>query len=364
MKILFVLNTLAMGGAERVGSQLCNAWAAQGHEVMFVHSFSGGPQNFYTLDPAISQKSLGSLEGKRSTLDILRRMFRLRNLTKEFQPDVIVSFLTNVNLLMIAATVGLGVRRIVAERTDPVEMPMPHIMRWGCRVLYRLADMVVIQNSLQGERLVNLYGRMPRLTAIPNPLPDTLPNTYHVRIAIPHRIVSLGRLAPPKRVDRVIEAFQRLALDRPDWELYIYGDGCDLTSLLQQAKGGPAADRIYFRGRTDQALQVLAEASIFILCSEFEGFPNALMEAMAMGLPTVSTDCPCGPKDMTNNGQAGLLVPVDDEDALAEALARLMDDEALRRTLGEKALLHIHKLCSREVVLAQWHNAFVSVGAV
>jgi glycosyltransferase involved in cell wall biosynthesis len=137
-----------------------------------------------------------------------------------------------------------------------------------------------------------------------------------------------------------------------------------MASLQQQAKGGAAADRIYFQGRTDQSLQKLAEGSIFTLCSDFEGFPNALMEAMAVGLPTVSIDCPCGPREMTDDGRVGLLVPMDNEDLFAEALARLMDDEGLRHSLAEKALSQIHSLCSREVVLAQWQDAFARVGVV
>jgi GalNAc-alpha-(1->4)-GalNAc-alpha-(1->3)-diNAcBac-PP-undecaprenol alpha-1,4-N-acetyl-D-galactosaminyltransferase len=364
MRILFVLNTLAMGGAERVGALLCNAWAAQGNEVMLVQSFSGGAKNFFTLDAAIYQEALGSEGGTRNPLDILKRINRLRRLTREFQPDVVISFLTNVNLLMLVATVGLGMRRIVCERADPISMPLTKIMRSGVRMLYRYANLVVVQTRLQGERLESLYGSMPHLSIIANPLSENLPKPSLRGPNSPHRIVSLGRLAPEKRVDRVITAFHRLASDRPDWELYIYGDGPSLASLQQRASIGPAAGRIHFPGPTDQALKVLADASIFTLCSDFEGFPHARMEAMALGLPSVSTDCPCGPREMTNNGQAGLLVPVDDKDAFAEALARLMDDEALRRSLGDKAASHINLLCSREVILAKWQEAFSRVGVV
>ena len=363
MRILFIINTLAMGGAERVGSILCNAWAAQGHEIVLVQTYSGGGCNFFQVAPSIRQEMLGCQVGRRSFFDILRRIARLRRLARDFEPDVVVSFLTSVNLLTLAATSGLGLRRIIAERTDPVCMPLPGIMRWGCRLLYRFADMVIVQNNQQGARLESLYGRMPRLTAIANPLPEHLPEQGRRRADEPFRLISLGRLDPGKRIDMIITAFQRLAPDRPDWELHIFGDGPDLARLEKQARSGHEAARIHFKGRTDKALHVLADADIYASASTFEGFPNALMEAMAVGLPTLSTDCPCGPREMTDHGKAGLLVPVNDEQAFTEALAQLMDDATLRRLLGERAATQIRTLCSQDVVLEQWHQAFAQLGA-
>lgn len=363
MRILFIINTLAMGGAERVGSTLCNAWAEQGHEVLLVQTYSGGGSNFFQVTPSIRQEILGGKVGKRNAFDILRRAALLRHLTRNFEPDVVVSFLTSVNLLTLAATFGMGLRRIVAERTDPVSMPMPGIMRWGCRILYRFADMVLVQNAHQGERLESLYGRMPRLKAIANPLPKHLPEKGRRRANKPFRLISLGRLDPGKRIDMIIDAFQRLALDRPDWELHIFGDGPEMPRLKKQARSGQGAARVRFMGRTDEALNVLADADIYASASTFEGFPNALMEAMAVGLPTLSTDCPCGPSEMTDHGKAGLLVPVNDEQAFTDALARLMDDAVLRDTLGKRAAARILTLCSQDVVLEQWRQAFSELGA-
>jgi GalNAc-alpha-(1->4)-GalNAc-alpha-(1->3)-diNAcBac-PP-undecaprenol alpha-1,4-N-acetyl-D-galactosaminyltransferase len=363
MRILFVLNTLAMGGSERVSSILCNAWAAQGHKVLLVQSFSGGAQNFFNLDPTIRQEALGRQGGKRSPFEILRRMSKLRRLARQFQPDVIISFLNNVNLVMLIATAGLGMRRIVGERADPVATPIPKAVRWGCRLLYRFADMVLVQNWQQGVRLEGLYGRMPRLTSIANPLPDIVPARSARRGEGRRRIASLGRLEKSKQVDLVIRAFHRLAASHKSWELHIYGDGPARGCLETTAAAGPGAERIHFHGRTDRALEVLAASDLYASASAYEGFPNALMEAMAVGLPTLSTDCPCGPRDMTDDGEVGLLVPMDDEDSFTHAMAQLMDDEALRRSLGEKAAAHIRSLCGREVVLAQWQNAFARLGA-
>lgn len=355
MKILFVINTLGAGGAERAGSTLCNGWAAKGHEVLLVQTFSGGAIDFFALSPLVRQEALVEDNGRQGAVDILQRMYRLRRIAGEFRPDVIVSFLTNVNLFTMVATAFQGFRLVIAERTDPIMMPMPYLLRIGCRLLYRFADMVVVQTLQQGKRLESRYGIMPRLTTIPNPLPEVMPVLE--RTSAPdrvHRIVSLGRLEPSKRVDLIISAFQRLATDYADWELHIFGDGPSEGALQQQVSSGPASTRIHLHGRTSEPLTELALADIYASASTFEGFPNALMEAMAVGLPTVSADCFCGPREITDNGRSGLLVPVNDVEALTCAMETLMKDRAKRVNLGALAAQRIRALCSRERVLDQW----------
>ncbi|MDR5730478.1 MAG: glycosyltransferase family 4 protein [Terriglobia bacterium] len=364
LRILFAISTLGRGGAERVASILCNAWAARGHEVVLVQTYSQGPVTAYELAPAIRHLSLTNSGSADGTSGTIMRMATFRNIVKSERPDVIVSFMSHVNVFVMISTLFLKIPRILAERSDPIFNPIPFGLRFACRFFYPLAELVVMQTEEQTERIVEAFGSIPRTMVIPNPLPRDLPSPRQNQFGRDRKIlISLGRLSQEKRVDVVIEAFSQVAGQARDWDLHIYGDGPCRAMLQAQAKRSPFCDRIIFKGYSDQAYNTFSEADLFIMTSDYEGFPNALLEAMALGLAVVSSDCPCGAKEITRNGEDGLLVQVGDMAALSEALLRMMNDGAARTELGWRASQSVRNRFALEKVMTLWNEALLTARA-
>jgi glycosyltransferase involved in cell wall biosynthesis len=167
------------------------------------------------------------------------------------------------------------------------------------------------------------------------------------------QLMAMGRLSHEKGFDLLLQAFARLAPHHPDWDLTIWGEGALKEQLMQQRDDLALTDRVSIPGPTRSPREQLAASDIFVLSSRHEGFPNALCEAMASGLPAVSFDCKFGPGSIIRDNVDGLLVPTGDVDALVTALDRLMSDEALRDRLGAEAVSIVDRY-SLANVAAQW----------
>jgi GalNAc-alpha-(1->4)-GalNAc-alpha-(1->3)-diNAcBac-PP-undecaprenol alpha-1,4-N-acetyl-D-galactosaminyltransferase len=367
MKIVFLLSDLGAGGAERVATTLCNAWAAAGHEVTLIATFSGSSTPFYPLREEVAVVSLADLvRGSRKTVwSYARRLLTLRRLIRQQQANVVVSFLSNVNVAAILATAFTAVPVIVSIRSDPGSTPLPRPWRMACAALYRYADAVVVQTDSVLRNIGRYYPGVRRVVRVPNPLPQRLEEIVRNGQAGPRRVfLSLGRLDSQKQVDHCIAAFGELAPTHADWDLHVYGDGPARGDLEQLAGRLGLADRVIFRGQTAQPWEVMAQADAFVMPSSFEGFPNALLESMAVGLPCVVYDCPSGPAEMTRGGEDALLVPLNDQAALTQALGRVMGDAGLRQELGERARRSVLERYRLNSVLGLWDDVFRQVGAM
>jgi glycosyltransferase involved in cell wall biosynthesis len=169
-------------------------------------------------------------------------------------------------------------------------------------------------------------------------------------------------LVSEKNVNRIIDAFATLAKEHPDWDLHIYGDGPRRAALQAQVVSAGLSERVLFFGQTLEPWRVMAESDAFVMASQREGFPNALLEAMAIGLPCVTTDCPSGPREISAEGKFALLVPPNDPDALAQAIGKLMANPTLRQNLGDSARLSVNQRYALTGVLSMWDDAFVALG--
>ena len=171
-----------------------------------------------------------------------------------------------------------------------------------------------------------------------------------------HRIVTCGRLQPQKNHILLIDAFALIAESFPEVSLHIYGNGFMKDEIQQYIEKKELAQRVILEGPTADVPSVLKNAGMFVLSSDYEGMPNALMEALAAGVPSVSTDCPCGgPRMLIKDGENGILVPVGDVEALANSMTRLLEEPGLSDNIGAVARGYA-KSYLPEKVHNQWEN--------
>jgi glycosyltransferase involved in cell wall biosynthesis len=291
------------------------------------------------------------------------RFMTLRALMRDSRPDVIVSFLTNVNITTILASRGLGIPIIVSEHTNPLADRRSLFWKLMCRFVYPKADLLTLLTDGVVAPFRKVVPGMKDIAVMPNPLPDGLFQLERQAPAARKRVISLGRLHKIKQFDLMIRAFALLADEFPDWDLWIWGEGPERAVLEAQIGQLGMGGRIFLPGRTLTPWAELAKAQVFAMSSSHEGLPMALMESMAMGLPVVSFDCPSGPKQLTRNGEDGLLIPPGDANSMAAALRRLISDDPLRAELGRKAAISVRERYSLKAVLQIWDELFDRVGA-
>ena len=221
---------------------------------------------------------------------------------------------------------------------------------------------------LQTQAVANKYASagwpLRLVRVIPNPVPEQmLTAKKHISIGDKRRLLSVGRLDNEKQFSLLIKVFATLAANNHNWSLRIIGEGPLRQVLEQEIVSLNLSRRVELLGRSTNIAEELAQADAFVLNSAYEGFPNALLEAMAVGLPCVTFDCPSGPREMSMEGQVALLVPLNDERALAHELERLMTDDDLRHSLGNKARISVMERFTLERVLERWDSLFEEVGA-
>lgn len=365
MKILLLVSSLDHGGTERVVTSLCNAWGARGDEVTLVPTYSGGGQPFYEISNAVELIYLANVVGvrRKNILSYAHRIYALRQLIAARNPDVIVSFLPNVNLAAILASAFLRIPLIICERSDPTSYPHENVIGTVCKLTYRFADMLTVQTDSVAGKVESLYPGMKNVRAVPNPLPASVMSYRKTGGGDRKILLSLGRLSPEKQIDKLLAAFAEVAPLYGDWDLHIYGDGPQKPALEKLIHRSGLRGRAILKGATKSPWKIMAGADVFLMASKYEGFPNALLEAMGVGLPCVVFDCPSGPREITRDGKDALLVPLDDQAELIAALKRLMGDEELRSALGKQARESVCNRFSLPEVMRRWDSLFEEVGA-
>lgn len=352
LRVVFFIASTQCGGAERVASTLASAWARRGHAVTLATWEAPGTVPFFPPSPAVELVQLGVAGNSAGLVEAvaanLRRLRAVRTCVRARRAEVVVAFGDTTNVTVLAALTGLGVPAIVAERVDPSRWPLPAPWPSLRRRLYPKAARVVVQTE----------GAAAYFDALPRP-PEVVPNPVVPRGA-PRGdapggpfVLGVGRLVPQKGFDVLIEAFARVAPDFPEWELRIAGDGPERDALADLARRLGLEGRVRLLGRVEPIEAELDRAQVFVLASRFEGFPNALAEAMARGLAVISSDCPSGPRDLVRDGLDGLLVPTEDAPALARALAELLSDPARRARLGARAVEVVDRY-SEETIVNRW----------
>jgi glycosyltransferase involved in cell wall biosynthesis len=367
MNVMLLVSSMGNGGAERVASTLVNSWTERGDSVTLVATFSGRGTCFYPVSGAVRFVYLADLIDRkgRGSLTYLYRFRALRALIRSSDADVIVSFLTNVNIAAILASHGLGVPVIACEHTNPAADGRSIFWKVLCRFLYPRANVLTLLTEDMVAPFKKLVPSVQHIAVVPNPLPDELflQQRGSFEAGARKRLISVGRLHMLKQYDLLIVTFASLADEFADWDLWIWGEGPERGKLEAKIAQLHMRERIFLPGKTTTPWIEMARAEAFVLSSRYEGLPMALMEGMALGLPAVAFDCRSGPRVLTRDGKDGLLVPPGDARAMEQALRRLLSDELLRAELGRKAALSIRERYSVRAVLHIWDELFARLGA-
>jgi glycosyltransferase involved in cell wall biosynthesis len=278
------------------------------------------------------------------------------------------------NVLTLLATRGMNIPVVVAERTDPRSRSLGRGLSWLRRVCYPQAD-AVIALSPEAADWLSVFVRRNRIRVIPNPAPRSIDihdeKMGHVSFidaaSCRPTVVAVGRLSREKGFDLLLRAFAQAARGRFEWRLIILGEGAELGALTKLAKTLHIEKQVSFMGVVKDVFRVFKTADLFVMSSRYEGFPNALLEAMSCGLPVVSFNCPTGPSQIIRHGMDGILVPPEDVSALADAMEMLMTDDVKRKRLGARAV-DVVKRFGLEHVMDMWESVLKSaekrIGAV
>lgn len=360
MRITLIISSFGAGGAERAMSVMANYWVDHGAQVTLITMASEG-HDFYTLLPAVRRIGLGVLNPSNTLYERVRnninRMQVLRRSVIHSEPDVVISFGDTTNVTTLLAMWGKSYPIIICEQIDPRKYSIGRAWNLLRQIFYaRATALVVVSQAMATEWAP---GVMPsdRIHIIPNPVyvaadsQERCPKSETAE----HTIVAMGRLVYQKGFDLLLEAFKQCSSRFPHWSLVILGEGherCALESIVTRLK---LHERVKFFGLVEDPPAVLRGADLFVMSSRFEGFPLSLIEAMACGLPVISTDCPTGPSEIIRDGIDGVLVPVDDVGALARAIDALCGDTAERRRLAAEAVKVVDRFGVAQV-MAHWNR--------
>lgn len=336
MKIVFAVGSLSGGGAERVVAEIATEMAEKGHEVsvMLVASMEntyGVSEKVKIINCAHNYKSYGFFQ---RTKDIRRKI-------KEINPNAFVSFTVAVNIYSVLSCIGLPTRLILAERNDPRYDPKSKLFRIARKVLYPFADYYVFQT--EGEQQFFSKKIQNRSIVIPNPVNPNLPEVYQGERT--KRFVAAVRLAPQKNLKMAIDAFKMVAEKHEEFIFEIFGHGPLEMELKQYVVENELQGKVVFQGNSKQLYQDIADAYGFVMSSDYEGISNSMLEAMALGIPTISTDYPSGgARENIVNGYNGILVPVGDTKRMAEAMELLIESPDLAKKISENSVSIREKL--------------------
>ncbi|MFL6630749.1 MAG: glycosyltransferase family 4 protein [Massilia sp.] len=347
MRLLIYIHSLENGGAERVVANLANYWASIGREVTVV-TVAAGTTDFYVLDPAVGRVCLELADTRQDLLSgavrTVRRMRALRRVLRRVGPDIAVSAMHTANVVLAVAARGLpGVCPIGSEHNFPPKAPMGILWETMRRHAYARLEAVVALTP-ECARWLEAHTGARDVAVIPNavtwPLPVHAPQVDPGMTCAPGRriLLGVGRLSAEKNFEALVATFARLASRHPAWDLVVLGEGPTRAALEAQVRAAGLTRRVFLPGRVGNPGAWYGRAALYAMTSEFEGFPNTLVEAMACGLPAVSFDCDTGPRDIIRHGVDGLLVAPGDAAGLGAALDRLMGDDVVRAACATRAL--------------------------
>lgn len=344
---------MGCGGAEKVMSRLSAHLVERGNDVQLL-AVRPDPV-FYPVHEKIDFQISNIPTPEDASLparlmNFYRKVAWLRRYVKKSRPEIIISFTEVANCMMLAAAIGLKIPVIVSERVNPVFHPVPSIYEFLRKKLYPRADALVLQTEDLREWAAG-WILESRVKVFPNPVdvpPERGANPADYLKDDRKTVVAMGRLVRQKGFDMLLEVFA--GVDRSEWKLLIIGDGALRQQLEEMRKSLGMDNDVLMPGNISNPAPVLRKCDIFVMSSRYEGFPNALCEGMACGLPAVSFRCPSGPSDIIRHGVDGLLVPDGDVTVLADSIKILMNDGKKRQEMSKRSIEITDRYSSKKIM--------------
>lgn len=343
--LVIFLGSMGRGGAERVISLISDYFSKKGWEVWICLLL------FNKVDYKLNNNiHIIDLSGKNQSR--IKRLpgwiFGIHRLVKEIKPNVILSFAARINIIVQIATLGLNQCIIASERNDPYMDGRSKLIDYLTKLLYPHLNAIIFQTKKAANYFIHL--NLNNAYIVPNPINIECLN----RSPIKHRIVSVGRLTVQKNQELLIKAFKQILNNFPDSELYIYGEG-ELREYLESLvqKMG-LISKVYMPGNVSNIHELMAKADLFVLSSNYEGLSNALLEALMMGIPCVSTNV-AGADEYIKSGENGIIIPIGDVEKLISAVNYIFSHEDKAKKMGKKSI-EMSQIFSQEIIINQWYE--------
>lgn len=352
-KISIITKAMTYGGAERVIAQLSNYFVS--HSIACRIITTEKSEVMYPLDEKIELVAVG----KKSNNKIIDRILRykaVRKLVLSNKPDVVLTMPEDTGIYAILALIGTGIPVFVSERNNPWIMPNVKITRLLRKVAYPFAKAIIFQTEM-AKSFFPMHIQKKGIV-LRNPVDASrIPTPYTGKRK---KVFSaVGRLEPQKNFPLLIGAFSKFLECEKDYKLIIYGEGRERGNLENLIKQLNLEDSVLLPGRNKNILNVINDSAAFILSSNYEGMPNALLEAMCMGMPVISTDCPSGgPRELIRDGENGLLVQVNDMEAMTNAMKQIIKNRS--EVLGKSAYLTGKELTNPNV-FEEWRQVLFRI---
>jgi GalNAc-alpha-(1->4)-GalNAc-alpha-(1->3)-diNAcBac-PP-undecaprenol alpha-1,4-N-acetyl-D-galactosaminyltransferase len=350
-KILIFIGNLDTGGAERVVSTLANQWAMENFEITLCLTTNNIVK--FNIHKNVKINSLPQ------SCNLLHKLLNIRALIKQNSAKNVISFLPHINILVLIASLFLKKNIIISERIHPKFYKKFYFIRILRFFLYGICTKIVFQTESSRNSLFYLGKNKNNEYVIPNPCDEKFINSS---IAYENKlIINVGRFTQQKRQSLLINIFSEIHKNNNDWKLLIVGSGELKPLLVNQIIKLNLTESVQLLDSTTDLLELYKKASIFSLTSEFEGFPNTLMEAMAMGLPSISFDCLSGPRELTNDGENSFLINMNNLDEYKSGLEILIKSNEIRKQIGIASKRSIKNRYRINVIIEEWNNLLLMV---
>lgn len=355
MNLLLVVNNLSGGGAEKVAVDLSNEFSKDHNVKVLTLS---NKKDKYVLNPSISRVKL-ELNSKSNHLMVglinnVKRIISLRKVILESKPDHVITFMNRTNIRVLISLIGTNIPVIITEHNYPKSNKMSFIWELLRRILYHRCKYLVSVS----DGVSNCFNYIPQYKrkVIYNPIELNFDDSDDFKLD-PNRknITAIGRLVRIKGFDILIEAFSKIYLKYPEWDLNIIGDGPLKEKLQNQIDCCSLSKRVRLLGYKNKPHTILKDSDLFVLSSRSEGLGNVILEAMQCNVPVLSTDCPVGPKEIIMNNYNGVLVESEDVVKLKEGLELMISDPDFRKKLTLNAIVTLDKF-SNSVIFGNWNE--------
>lgn len=350
-KVVIFIGTLSYGGAERVISILSKSLLEYVDNVEIILYYD--KDICYEIDKRIVIKVIDKENIK--SKNIFFKLLWFRKYIVKSNPDIVISFLAPFNIFSIISLLGTNIPVLVAERNDPRCVPMKKVMRLVRNLVYYFSDKIIVQTENNKKYFSKVLQK--KCSVIYNPifLDDEVGMALTTKKQ--KKIVTVGRLVPQKNQKLLIKAFSKIHEEYPEYKLVIYGEGSlreEFEKLIKELK---LEKSVELPGNKSDIWKCISDAEVFVLTSEFEGMPNALLEAMCLGLPCISTKV-SGAIDLVNNGENGILINQNDINELTNMIKKVISDKEFALHLGENASNLIDSI-NKEKIIKQWIDLII-----